>query len=502
MKMILANKMEPNSTSVALSALRKNHFRRSKNTTAVILRPRIISVSATGDAYLWELELSIDVANGGVCVLNIPPPLASMDGLVAAVSGSGMPVVYPTALTSSSISSLSPSSPWVQMDEINSQFEVSYDPHQDLFCWVFSPGCIASSLKPQASRDEQLNMNGVMVYWKLTELPLHSGWPPPALPPYCIVQLPPTKHGRVSADMVAGPGFMWNHQLLTTFYVTSSDELMVVKSDLIEKGESIHVASRVSMLADMKTSFSNHDKSGFDCFRIVATSNINRSLIAIGTKYGVLFAEIKRKKLPLPSEMEATENLASRTSVHRFSDLSFEHEWSFSEQRPTLLAERVNELECRNKELEFQLDEMMQEAHDHFSNKECSGLRSHLHDVLETELGIALETIERLENEARAKNQFCEALESRVKALEVHLDRVNQELVEECHVHKATMQKLVSAEERMKIKEADVEAQELALESLVNLLELQRGKYEKYNSAQHDDESVALTQGSIVSKAN
>ena len=448
-KMVLANKVVgTNCDAVAPFVLRNNHVRHPN--TTIVRRPRIISVSATGDAYLLELEL-LDLDNDGEVVkLNVPPPLARMDGLVAAVSGSGMPVVYPPALSSTSIASLSPFSGWELMDEVNSQFEVSYDPQHDVFCWVFSPDCIGKSLKPQSSREEKLNMNAVMVCWKFAELPFDKGWPPPLLPPHCVVQLPRTRNGRVSTNMVAGPGFI-NHQCLTTFYVTSSYELIVVTADLKGRDESIHLQSRVSMLADLNKIASN-DKRGFTCFSVAASSNINRPVIAIGTQYGVLFGAIAREK---PIEKELEQHHASPSSVHRFSDITFEQNWSFSEQRQSLLAERIHELECRNKELEFQLDEMIQEAHDTFSDMECSVLQSHLHDVLETELGTALTTIEQLENDFQLKDESCEALERKVEELEANLGRVHQDLVQERQIHQTTMQKLVAAEEVAAVSEKE-----------------------------------------------
>ena len=567
MKMVLANAEEP-------FVLRKNQLIRTKNLTTVTRRPRIISVSAIGGAYLWELELSIGIHNGEEVVhLNVPPPLASMDGMVAAISGSGMPVVYPPALSSTSIADLSPFSPWYKLDEVNSQFKVSYNPHHDVFCWVFSPDCIGSSLRPNASREEQLNVNGVMVCWKLSELPLHAEWPPPLLSPHCVFQLPRTKNGSVASDMVTGPGLLLNHQVLSTVYVTSSDELIVLDADFKERGQSIHLESRVSMLADLK-SFECIDKRGFTCFSIAASFNIDCPLIAIGTQYGVLFSSLTRGKPQVSSEQVPAEHHASLSSVHRISDISFEQMWSVSGQRQSLLAERVKELECRNNELEFQLDSLIQEAHDTFSDKEWSGLPCHSNGVLETELGAALVTIERLENEVKFKNESCEALESKVEALEANLEKVNQELVQERQTHQATLLKRAAAEDTMvaaSVKEADcrqiclqedcncrrdkieeivddadicndrkglgldvnlqielananeyitrleeeiavkdnelreasrkaveyaqrqselianVEAQDLALESLVRLLELQRVKYEENTAAQHDE---------------
>jgi hypothetical protein len=284
------------------------------------------------------------------------------------------------------------------------------------------------------------------------------------------------------------------------------------------------------MLKDLKT-FASNDKRGFTCFGVAVSSIIDGPMIAIGTQFGVLIATITRESLYVLSEKELVKHCASSSSVNRFSDISFEQNWSYNEQRPTLLAERVHELECRNKELEFQLDEMIQEAHDTFSDKEFNGLQSHLHDVLETELGTALVTIARLENEVREKNDSCEALESKISVLEADLARGNEELVKERHINQATMRKLAAAEEiglavgmqnelsnakecitrlesEMKLKDselreanrraveyshnhseliANVEAQDLALESLVHLLELQRDKYETNYTSQHDE---------------
>lgn len=118
-----------------------------------------------------------------------------------------------------------------------------------------------------------------MVCWRFAELTFDKGWPPPLLPPHCVVQLPRTRNGRVSTNMVAGPGFI-NHQCLTTFYVTSSDELMVVKADLKGRDEPIHLQSRVSMLTDLNKIASN-DKRGFTCVSVAASSNINRPFVAI-----------------------------------------------------------------------------------------------------------------------------------------------------------------------------------------------------------------------------
>ena len=76
--------------------------------------PRIISVCATGIAYLGVLDLSIDLDTGEVLNFDIPPPLVSFNGLVAAVSGKGVPIKHPPPLSPKSVASLSSCSSWIQ----------------------------------------------------------------------------------------------------------------------------------------------------------------------------------------------------------------------------------------------------------------------------------------------------------------------------------------------------------------------------------------------------
>jgi hypothetical protein len=241
-------------------------------------RPRIISVIPSGIAYLWELDLSFDLNNYDILNFHIPPPLVSFDGLVAAVSCKGLPVKFPPALSPTSIASLSPSSLWDQTDDVNSQFEVSYDSHQNVLCWVFSPDCVGSSLKPRASREERLNMNGALVVWNLDDIP-QPEFPPAVLPPHSVQQLPRSEGGRVTADMTVP--ICLSDPFLVTIYITSSNELMATSTNL-NKGNSIQVESRVSVLADL---------SGHSCLT-VATARVNSPLILVGTQYGILFATI------------------------------------------------------------------------------------------------------------------------------------------------------------------------------------------------------------------
>jgi hypothetical protein len=223
--------------------------------------------------------LSIDLDNGDILNFHIPPPLVCFAGLVAAVSCKGLPVKYPPTLSPTSIASLSPSSLWEQTDDVNSQFEVSYDPSQNILCWVFSPDCVGSSLKPRASRVERLNMNGALVVWDLDHIPQHE-FPPPVLPPHSVQQLPRSKGGRVTADMTVP--ICLSGTFLITIYITSSNELMATLANLNKTGNSIQLESRVSVLADL---------SGHSCLT-VAAARVNLPLILVGTQHGILFATI------------------------------------------------------------------------------------------------------------------------------------------------------------------------------------------------------------------
>lgn len=115
-----------------LRVMNANAIIDSGDVTPQTVTPKIICACASGVAYLWELDLSVDVMTGEIVYFNIPPPTACFDGMVAAVSGKGLPVVRHPSLSPSSIASLSPASSWEHTDTINAQFEIAYDPHRDI----------------------------------------------------------------------------------------------------------------------------------------------------------------------------------------------------------------------------------------------------------------------------------------------------------------------------------------------------------------------------------
>mmetsp|Transcript_15052 Transcript_15052/g.32642 ORF Transcript_15052/g.32642 Transcript_15052/m.32642 type:complete len:898 (-) Transcript_15052:175-2868(-) len=396
--------------------------------------PRIISVCATGVAYLWELDLSIDLDNGEVLSFDIPPPLASFDGLVAAVSWKGLPVKYPPNLSPTSIAALSPCSSWEQTDEVNAQFKLSFDPRQNVLCWVFSPDCIGSSLKPHATREERLNMNGALVCWELTHLP-RPEWPPPILPPHCVVQLHRTEGGRVSSEMVI-PGIsgVLSNTHLATVSITSSNELVASVTYLKNPGESVQLESSVMTIADLKTL--DYGQSGYVCSTI-ATSHINPSLIAIGTQYGILFANIisglndTRKQL-FPIEEEPVNQNDNPSIVPCLSDCS-SGKASLSTQQQQIL-----QLESRNKELECQLDDLKNEARNMFTEDERNELHSRVKGFLEQ------------------KNESCQSLQAEVEMLRVNVGCINRKLKQEQRINQETALKLAAIEENC--RELDKEA--------------------------------------------
>lgn len=363
-------------------------------------RPRIVSVAPSGvAAYLWELDLSIDLDNGEILQFHIPPPLVCFDGLVAAVSCKGLPVKYPPTLSPTSIASLSPWSSWEQTDEVNSQFEVSYDPHKNVLCWVFSPDCVGSSLKPRGSREERLNTNGVLVVWDLGDMP-QPEFPPPMLPPHCVQQLPRTEGGRVTADMAVP--IILSDPYVVTIYITSSNELMATVSNLNECGESIHLESRVSELADL---------SGYSCCTVAATSRFHSPVILIGTQYGILFATVS-------SGGESVNHCPPCSSLLSVTEGANE---IISSPQRKIIGGKVTELEGCNTERVIQL-------------RDIEGVQSWSCGESETEMDTVSSKVE--------------ALEAEVEMLQDDLCRRNAELDDERLNSLAIMVKLAAIESR------------------------------------------------------
>ena len=377
--------------------------------------PRIISVCATGIAYLWELDLSIELDSQEILYFDIPPPLVSFDGLVAAVSGRGIPVRYPPTLSPASIATLSSCSSWEQTDQVNSQFEISFDPQRNRMFWVFSPDCTGYSVMAHATREERLDLNGVLVCWELSNLP-RPEWPPPVLPPHFVAQLPRTDGGRVSADMVL-PGIngvlSGSQHYVVTVYITSSSEIVASVTDLEKRRDSVQIESSVFDLADLRT-LGSGKKSGYVSYAI-AISWSHPSLIAVGTQCGVLFGKVfgrsssvvVRGQQQFPGEMA---DQHSRRSLVRCSSDCASGKDRINQQQQILHEKELNNLRSR-------VERLLEE---HAQYREMS----------ETELSETLSKVETLENNLRMKDKACKSFQAEVAMLKADLEqekRINHE---------------------------------------------------------------------------
>eukprot|EP00574_Skeletonema_japonicum_P007728 CAMPEP_0201723650 /NCGR_PEP_ID=MMETSP0593-20130828/7625_1 /ASSEMBLY_ACC=CAM_ASM_000672 /TAXON_ID=267983 /ORGANISM="Skeletonema japonicum, Strain CCMP2506" /LENGTH=965 /DNA_ID=CAMNT_0048214779 /DNA_START=107 /DNA_END=3004 /DNA_ORIENTATION=+ len=257
-------------------------------------RPRIISVCVSASAYLWELDISIDLPSSEINHFDIPPPMACFDGMVAAVSARGVPVTYPPPLSPTTRATLSPCSSWDQTDLLHEQFRISYDARQDRLCFVFSPDAIGTSLNPKATRQERMDLNGALVVWDLSNLPLNA-WPLPTIAPLCVTSLPRTENGRVTSDLTL-PGYYcccssdeFAASVLVTLYATSANEIAAAVTNLSQSTDDC-VQKGVSsvVLTDLSTLQSIEGRSGFECYSL----SFSGDKIAIGTQHGSLLAKI------------------------------------------------------------------------------------------------------------------------------------------------------------------------------------------------------------------
>ena len=267
------------------------------------VRPRIISACVSANAYLWELDLSIDLTTGEIYHFDIPPPKACFDGMVAAVSSSAVPVTYPPPLSPTTRATLSPCSSWDQTDLLQEQFRLSYDAHKDRLCFAFSPDAIGTSLNPYATRQERLELNGALVFWNLTDLPTGT-WPLPPIAPLCVTSLPRTKDGRVASDFVL-PGYICSDgvpsSFLVTLYVTSANEAMAAVTILDDEADCVQKCVTAVVLSNMSAVEIGGEKSNFVCHSL-AISSSDPTVIALGTQKGALLVRIMEDlNIQLPS---------------------------------------------------------------------------------------------------------------------------------------------------------------------------------------------------------
>jgi len=473
-------------------------------TASQTILPRLLSVCATGVAYLWELDLSIDLDNGEVLYFDIPPPIASFDGLVAAVSGKGVPVKYPPTLSPASIASLSPCSSWEQTDEVNAQFEVSFDPCRNWLCWVFSPDALGSTLKPQSSREERLNMNGTLVCWSLENLPRRE-WPPPLLPPRCVVQLPRTADGKVLSEMVLPCIGVLPNSHLATIYATSSDELVAAVTDLENRGDSVQLDVNMMTLADLKM-------MDYGEIHSIATSRFHPlSMIALGTAAGILFmtasesAAVRRQLFPVQEGHQHDKRVIERS----LSDCSYD-KVALSTKQKQIYATKIHDLESRNNELEFQLDKLRREGAI-FRGEGGDALQSQVKNLLdqhakfcemsEAEL-VAVSKVATMENDLRLKNESCQALEAQFDALEDEIDRTKEKLEKEKQAHESARLKLAELFESKSKEAAATNEMMRAMQDECDSLRQQLDKLKQLEERSNGESESRLTKGDYLMRTD
>eukprot|EP00804_Cyclotella_cryptica_P008778 CCRYP_015628-RB/>CCRYP_015628-RB protein AED:0.08 eAED:0.08 QI:1084/1/1/1/1/0.66/3/1656/676 len=484
--------------------------------------PKIVCACASGVAYLWELDLSVDVMTGEILYFNIPPPVASFEGMVASVSGKGVPVIYHPSLSPSSIASLSPCSSWEQIDMVNAQFDLSFDPHRNIMFWTFSPDCVGASLLRHASREERLNSNGSIVAWDLSKLP-DSDWPPPLVTPRCVFPLLRTESGRISSSMVL-PGILNDttpDSLIATVYVSSSSEIVTAVTDMTTRHDSVQRDSYSMVLADL-----NELRYG-DVYSLAA-SRMKPSVIAMGTSYGVLLAKTFENnhagsQLPIIDEDTSVQFSIVDQTNHRqqkFLDASVDDTnssydvdgWSLTpslknnksfddgDRVPNVneMKARLSDLESRNSQLENALEQTLSksEVSTQMSEDRERELRAQMASILEQqqqfcdatkhELQCALKSIEHLQSALEAKEQSCVDMQNDMDALRYELGSLKQRFEEDEDVIQNTPPQLSDASKMIEILEMRISTKNQLCQTLqeeVNCLKTANEEERKENEA-------------------
>lgn len=193
------------------------------NNTTLVLTSRLLTVCASGVAFLWQVDISIDRASGTLRDLNVLPPLARLDGL-------GSLTVSPRKSPSPTSSRSRAGGFWDGMTTkepltapyINVTPNVFYDPHRDLVAWALPYSAPPSSIDHQTdfklnallpksptakkeaedkvSLDKWVMYNGGFVkVWSMSLVDAlvvksspgsSSHRPPPIIPPYAVMKLP------------------------------------------------------------------------------------------------------------------------------------------------------------------------------------------------------------------------------------------------------------------------------------------------------------------------
>ena len=189
------------------------------NATTLVMSSRLLTVCASGVAFLWQVDISIDRASGTLRDLNVLPPLARLDGL-GSLTVSPRKSPSPTRSTTSvggfwgGISSKEPIvAPYAHVTPV-----VFYDPHRDQLTWSLPYSAPASSIvhkrdyklssltpnSPAAKKemDDRAHVEkwamyngGFVKMWSMSLVDslvksANRPGPPPIIPPFAIMKLP------------------------------------------------------------------------------------------------------------------------------------------------------------------------------------------------------------------------------------------------------------------------------------------------------------------------
>ncbi|KAL7469667.1 hypothetical protein ACHAXS_009923 [Conticribra weissflogii] len=240
--------------------------------TTLVLRSRLVTVCASGVAYVWDVTLEVDRASGSVKDLTVQPPLVRIDGLGSMTvsprkspptfsSGGFWSGVGNVAATTATSSSSKMSSSKESLDMSKAPFNdvppaISYDPQRNLLVWTLPRGapsdCIDHrgdykfesfpSNSPQAKRDQEDKVHfitwasdngGFVKAWdfSLVDALVHknaaaatsSPQPPPKFPPVAVMKLPstPTSFSSTSVHVTAVAGLSHSSIPATTLACVS-----------------------------------------------------------------------------------------------------------------------------------------------------------------------------------------------------------------------------------------------------------------------------------------
>lgn len=348
---------------------------------------------------------------------------------------------------------------------------------------------------PHASREERLDLDGVAVCWEIENIPERPEWPPPALPPHCVAQLPRAHDdgGRVSAEMVVpGVHAVVPNTDLVTIYVTSSGELIGALSEKVLRRQPVQVESSVTKIADLKTL--EHEPGPYRCYS-VASSSTEPPMIAIGTQHGILVTQIRAADFASPktatslqgspknssvdttqSQMNELES-SNRTLQAEVHTLSGELKRSRQIRRDTAL--KLAMAEDRATSLQSKLNEVNQRLDEAIGKGERDSRLTYA-DYKQT----ADPLLTNLQKELTSSKETEDSLRNQIAILEEENTKLDREL-EDARVQAA---KYSGKCKQLTLRlQDDTKEQKMAIDSLVDLLDRQRIHHAEEIASRHDE---------------